>query len=79
MLDPRWQDQVYVGGIIKATVVCDGRVIGRWRLDRTSRSAAVRVTPFEPFSRRHREELGRERADIERFLGRPVALEVEPS
>ena len=33
MLDPARQPQVYVGGIIKATVVCDGRVIGIWRLD----------------------------------------------
>jgi hypothetical protein len=61
----------------KATVVSDGRVIGRWRLDRAGRSAAVRVTPFEPFSRGHRDELDRERADIERFVGRPVALALE--
>jgi hypothetical protein len=58
--------------------VCDGRVIGLWRLDRSGRSATVRVTPFEPFARRHRDELDRERADIERFLSRPVALEVDP-
>ena len=79
MLDPAMQDRVYVGGIIKATVVCDGRVIGRWRLDRSKRSATVRVNPFEPFTARHREGLDRERADIERFLGLPLALEVEAS
>ena len=79
MLDPRLHERVYVGGIIKATVVCDGRVIGSWRLDRTPRSATIRVTPFEPFTRRHGGELDRERADIERFLGRPVRLEVEPA
>ena len=78
MLDPRLHGRVYVGGIIKATVVCDGRVIGSWRLDRTPRSATIRVTPFEPFTRRHGGELDRERADIERFLGRPVGLEVDP-
>jgi hypothetical protein len=77
MLDPRLHPQVYVGGIIKATVVCDGRVIGIWRLDRATRKAAVRVTPFESFTRRHLDELDRERADIERYLGRPVALAVE--
>ena len=77
MLDPRVQDQVYVGGIIKAAVVCDGRVIGIWRLDRSARTATVRVTPFEPFNRRHDRELDRERADIERYLGRPVGLAVE--
>jgi len=77
MLDARVKDQVYVGGIIKATVVCDGRVIGTWRLKRSGRSTAIRVTPFERFTRRHRDELERERADIERFLGRPIGLEVE--
>jgi hypothetical protein len=77
MLDPARHPQVYVGGIIKASVVCDGRLIGIWRLDRAARAAAVRVTPFEPFSRRHHDELDRERADLERFVGRPIALEVQ--
>ncbi|HJQ00248.1 MAG TPA: winged helix DNA-binding domain-containing protein [Jatrophihabitans sp.] len=77
MLDPALHPQVYVGGIIKATVVCDGRVIGIWRLDRTARSTAIRVSPFEPFKRRHRAEIERERADLERFLGRPVSLAVD--
>jgi hypothetical protein len=77
MLDARVQAQVYVGGIIKATVVCDGRVIGSWRLARSGRSAAIRVTPFERFTPRHHGELDRERADIARFLGRPIELEIE--
>ena len=77
MLDPRLHPRVYVGGIIKATVVCDGRVIGIWRLERSARTAAVRVTPFEPFNRRHHDELDRERADIERYLGRPVGVAIE--
>ena len=77
MLDPRMHPRVYVGGIIKATVVCDGRVIGGWRLDRAARSAAIRVAPFERFTGRHHDELDRERADIERFLGRPVRLVVD--
>jgi hypothetical protein len=76
MLDPARNPQVYVGGIIKAAVVCDGRLIGIWRLDR-ARAAVVRVTLFESFSRRHRAELDRERADIERYLGRPVGLAIE--
>lgn len=80
MLDPALHGQVYVGGIIKATVVCDGRVIGSWRLDRSTgpaRRAMIRVAPFEPFNRRHRAELERERADLERFLGRAVALAMD--
>jgi hypothetical protein len=79
MLDPRLHDRVYVGGIIKATVVCDGRVIGSWRLDRSRRAAVLRVTPFEPFTRRQLTELEREQADIERFTARPVGLDIEPT
>jgi hypothetical protein len=77
MLDESRHRQVYVGGIIKATVVCDGRVIGSWRLDRTTRVATVRVTPFQKFTRRHRGELDREQADVERFLAQPVQLVIE--
>ena len=77
MLEPARHPQVYVGGIIKAAVVCDGRVIGIWRLVRSARTAAVLVTPFESFTRRHHDELDRERADMERYLGRPIGLEVQ--
>lgn len=77
MLDPSLHDSVYVGGIIKATVVRDGRVVGSWRLDRSSRSATIRITPFEPIRRRQHGQLDQERADVERFLGRPVGLTIE--
>jgi hypothetical protein len=77
MLDESRQRQVYVGGIIKATVVCDGRVIGLWRLDRSTRAATVRVTPFQTCTRRQLRELDRERADLERFLDQPVHLAIE--
>lgn len=77
MLEPALHARVYVGGIIKATVVRDGRVVGSWRLDRSSRSATIRITPFEPITRRQHGQLDRERADVERFLGRPVGLTVD--
>jgi hypothetical protein len=63
----------YLLGYRDRTAMLDVR-----RLDRSGRSATVRVSPFEPFTRRHQDGLDRERADIERFLGRPVALDVEP-
>jgi hypothetical protein len=75
MLDPTLHARVYVGGIIKATVVRDGRVIGIWRLDRSGRLTTIRITPFEPISQHG--QLERERADIERFLGRPVGLAID--
>jgi len=77
MLDPTRQPQVYVGGIIKASVVCDGRVIGSWRLARSARSTVAAITPFERFTKRQLAELDRERADLERFLGRPVGLSTD--
>jgi Winged helix DNA-binding domain len=77
MLDPGLQSLVYVGGIIKATVVCDGRVIGNWRLDRSGRSATILITPFERLTRAHRSQLEQERADIEQFFGRPVGMTVD--
>ena len=77
ILDPARHPLVYVGGIIKAAVLCDGRVIGIWRLQRAGRSATIQITPFERFTRRHHDELDRERADIERFLGRTVGLAVD--
>ena len=77
MLDPALQATVYVGGIIKATVVRDGRVIGSWRLDRSGRTATIRITPFETIARRQHGQLEQERADIERFLGRPVGLTID--
>jgi hypothetical protein len=77
MLDPSLHARVYVGGIIKATVVRDGRVIGIWRLDRSGREATIRITPFEPIPRRQHSYLEAERADIERFLGRPVGLTMD--
>jgi hypothetical protein len=77
MLDPAVHGRIYVGGVVKATVVCDGRMIGIWRLHRSGRSVTVRVAPFERFTRRHLDELERERVDLERFFGRAVGLTVD--
>jgi hypothetical protein len=74
MLDPALHSLVYVGGVIKATVVCDGRVIGCWRLDRTGRGATIRITPLARLTRAQLRQLEQERADVEQFLGRPVGL-----
>jgi hypothetical protein len=74
MLEPGLHSLVYVGGIIKATVLSDGRVIGSWRLDRSGSSATIRITSFERLTREHRSELETERADLERFFSRPIGL-----
>ncbi len=76
MLDPTRHAQVYVGGIIKATVVRDGQIIGSWRLIKRARSRTAEITPFRRLTRRDQADLEQERADLERFFGAPVALEL---
>ncbi|MGH8861164.1 MAG: winged helix DNA-binding domain-containing protein [Jatrophihabitantaceae bacterium] len=61
-------DEVYVGGIIRPTVIHDGRVIGRWRIER--RSGAVEVSPFRRLTPAVRDAIDAEIADVGRFLGR---------
>ena len=62
--------EVYVGGVIKPTVLVDGRVAGTWRIVRTSTSVDVLVRRFEPFSRAVRAAVESEAEDIGRFTGR---------
>jgi hypothetical protein len=45
------------GGIIRATVLVDGFVRGRWRLQRTGSAAALVVEPFGPLAARDRAAL----------------------
>ena len=74
MLDLERHRQVYVGGMIKATVVCDGRVIGIWRLARSGRSAGIEITAFQRITAGQRAAIDDERADLERFLATPLTL-----
>ncbi len=66
--------EVYVGGIIRPTVVRDGVIIGRWRLDRSARR--VEVVPFVRVTRPLRAALDAEADDLCRFVGRELALSV---
>lgn len=76
IVDLARRTEVYDGGIIRPTVLHDGRVVGRWQLTRTARSATVAVHPLEPLSRRVRDALDREIADVGRFIGLPAALDL---
>jgi hypothetical protein len=64
---------IFAGGMIHPSVVVDGRVVGRWSLQRSRDPLQVTVRCFEPFPRRVLRELDREVADLGRFLARPVA------
>jgi hypothetical protein len=64
--------EVYVGGIIRPTVVHDGRVVGRWRLDRARGRVEVRL--FEAVPPAVQAAIEAEAADIARFVGRELEL-----
>ena len=51
------------GGIVRATAVADGRVLGTW----SRRRGHVEVEPFAPLPARVRSSLRRDAADVERF------------
>jgi hypothetical protein len=64
--------EIYHGGMIRPTVVRDGRIAGRWRLVRPTRARAphvVEVRLFGRSSRAVRSLIDGEVADIGRFLG----------
>jgi hypothetical protein len=68
--------EVYVGGIIRPTVMRDGQVVGRWRLARGRRGVEVVVVPFGSL-RGLRSALDAEVADVGRFLGHPAEWRIE--
>jgi hypothetical protein len=68
---------VYVGGVIKPTVVVDGRIAGTWRLNRSGRNQlAVRVQPFAALAPTVLRELPSDAGDIAAFLDRPADLTI---
>jgi hypothetical protein len=68
--------EVYVGGIIRPTVLIDGRIAGRWQVARKRDQVHVEVTPFRRLSARERADLDRESADVARFLDMPGQLTI---
>lgn len=74
ILTPDRHPAVYQGGMIRPVVVLDGRGIGTWALDRTK--GRVVVTPFQRLSAPVRRQVEAEAADIGRFLGREIRLDL---
>lgn len=71
--------EVYVGGIIRPTLLVDGRVVGRWRLVRKRSATTVELTPFGPLPRKVQRGIEAEVADIARFLALPTTLTLTDS
>jgi hypothetical protein len=74
IIDSAQLSRVYVGGVIKPTVLLDGRVIGIWRLIRGRDAATVEVAPFGDLTRKAKSAIETEVADIGRYLDLPAAL-----
>ncbi len=65
--------RIFLGGMIRPSVLVGGRVAGHWALERARRR--VGVTLFEPLGRATRRAVEREVADVARFVG----LDLEPA
>jgi hypothetical protein len=63
--------EIYVGGIIRPTIVRDGATVGRWRLDRSAGRVEVRY--FGRATQALRTAVEDEVADIARFVARPLS------
>lgn len=72
IIEDSWRPQVYLGGVIRPTVLLDGRVVGTWRLVRGAHRATVEVRPFTAMPRSTRSAVEAEVADIGRFLALPA-------
>jgi hypothetical protein len=68
IIGPDDRGQVYVGGIIRPTVLLDGQAIGTWRVIRRPDAATVALTPFPGLARTARKAIEAETDDIARFL-----------
>lgn len=74
ILEPELHHLVYQGGMIRPTVVADGRVVGTWALDRTHNRVTMHA--FEELDARTRRGTHAEVEDVGRFLGRELSLAV---
>ncbi len=69
-----WKRVLPGGGLIKPTVVVDGRVVGVWRSQRKRGGQRIDVQPFEPLSVAIRGAIAAEVTDIGRFDDVPAEL-----
>lgn len=66
------------GGLIRPVVVVDGRVVGRWKMSKTARSASIAVELFGERDNPSREALEKEASDLGRYLGSQVQVSIVP-
>jgi hypothetical protein len=59
-------------------MISDGVLCGRWAPMMSGRKAVVRIVPWRRMSRAEVSSRDDAIAEVERFLDRPVSVEVEP-
>jgi hypothetical protein len=64
------------GGIVHATVLVEGHIVGTWKSKRVKKNFVVMVEPFERVATEIEEGIEVEVEDIGRFLGVEVRMEV---
>jgi hypothetical protein len=79
LIDAANKPKVYAGGMIRPSVLLDGRVIGTWRLIRKPRSATVEVSPFGTLTTKLRAAIDAEVEDVGDFIGLAAELTVKTS
>ncbi|MDQ3661446.1 MAG: winged helix DNA-binding domain-containing protein, partial [Actinomycetota bacterium] len=57
------------GGVLRATAVADGEVVGTWSLHRYGERIKIHLDPFAPLSTEVEDALRREALDVARFEG----------
>ena len=62
------------GGMIRPTLLVNGRTVGTWKSTRRKKQLDIVVEPFEQLSPAIQPGLEAEAADIARFLGIPAAV-----
>lgn len=67
------------GGIIKSTVIVDGRAVGIWRSERKKDSTTIVIEPFESLGADIKHALEAEVEDLGRFSLQETRLRVESS
>jgi hypothetical protein len=77
-LPERHEREVFPGGgLLRPTVLLDGRAVGTWALARRRDPPVVTVRPFARLGPAARDALEDEVGDIGRFLGRPARLALD--
>ena len=65
------------GGVIRPTILVDGRVVATWTWKRVGGKLSITVSPFETLSEGVRAGIHREVEDVGRFLGLEAVWSVE--